>query len=48
MPNVRGQGTRHLVAGTLDPLVRRIYHKKSPIRIPRRPCPDVISITPLE
>ena len=21
-PNVRGQGTRHLVAGTLDPIVR--------------------------
>jgi hypothetical protein len=26
MPNVMGQGTRHLVAGTLDPLVRLHYH----------------------
>ena len=24
MPNVTGQGTRHLVAGTLDPLVRSV------------------------
>ena len=23
LPNVRGQGTRHLVEGTLDPLVQR-------------------------
>ena len=23
MPNVRGQGTRHFVEGTLDPIVRR-------------------------
>ena len=23
LPNVTGQGTRHLVAGTLDPVVRR-------------------------
>ena len=24
-PNVRGQGTRHLVAGTLDPIVRLTF-----------------------
>ena len=27
MPNVRGQGTRHLVTGTLDPLVGRYFIK---------------------
>ena len=25
IPNVRGQGTRHLVEGTLDPLVGRLF-----------------------
>ena len=28
--NVRGQGTRHLVTGTLDPLVRRFISVLSP------------------
>ena len=26
MPNVTVQGTRHLVEGTLEPLVRRLFH----------------------
>ena len=43
-PNVRGQGTRHFVEGTLDPLVRR-FHVCGVINfIPARLRPIVIPI----